>query len=79
MLKPSALVRSIFGGRVVGSVRRVSVSQAMRSRIHRMEPARAFITSTLKLAYSQGYLDCGTNLGHRVVMFSRLGSLLQER
>lgn len=42
---PSALVRSKEEGRVVERVSNVSVSQAMRSRTQRTEPARAFITS----------------------------------
>lgn len=63
----------------MGSVRRVSVSQAMRSRIHRMEPAKAFITSVLELVYFSGTWYYSTYLGHRVVMFSRLDLLLRER
>lgn len=44
-MKPSTRLRSMFGGSVVGNVRSVSVNQAMRSRIHRTDPARALITS----------------------------------
>ena len=40
-----AFVRSIPGGRFVWSVRRVSVTHAMRSRIHLTDPARALMTS----------------------------------
>lgn len=40
-----AFVRSIEAGRVVGSVRSVSATQAMSSRIHRTEPVSASITS----------------------------------
>jgi hypothetical protein len=40
-----AFVRSMLRGRLAGRRRRVSVIQAMRSRVHRMEPARALMTS----------------------------------
>lgn len=40
-----AFLRSMPAGRIVGSVRRVSVTQAMRSSVHLTEPARALITS----------------------------------
>ena len=40
-----AFLRSLPAGRIVGSVRRVSVTQAMRSRVHLTEPVRALITS----------------------------------
>lgn len=40
-----AFVRSIDGGSVVGSVSRVSASQAMSSSTHRTEPVNASITS----------------------------------
>ena len=52
---PSALVRSIEEGRVVGSVRSVSVSQARKSRTQRTEPARALITSMEALVERQDH------------------------
>lgn len=42
---PSGFVRFIEEGSMVGSVRSVSVSQAMKSKTQRTEPARALITS----------------------------------
>ena len=45
-----ALVRSIVGGKVVGSVRSVSVIQAKRSKTQRTDPARELITSKTVLA-----------------------------
>jgi hypothetical protein len=43
-------VRSTVGGRVFGREIRVSMSQAMRSRTQRTDPARALMTSETRLA-----------------------------
>ena len=52
-----AFVRSTLAGRLEGSVRRVSVTHAIRSRIHRTEPARALITSRYQIRTWNIYND----------------------
>ncbi len=65
-------VRDRPGGSVLGSVRRVSVSQAMRSRTQRTEPARALITSGRLLLGILGIVHgIATYLGHRAVIAFR--------
>lgn len=64
-----ALVRSMVGGNVVGSVRSVSVIQAKRSKTQRTEPAKELITSKTALAILCKYVKRAGNLGLLMEIF----------